>query len=116
MEDFVFDGFDCKTDNSASTETTEKGSFLDFVDGDDYSDNKFVKKAKKAVKAARKQNKKIKKLSSKHKDLEKEISTLKADIKLLKKSAYVSKIAALVNSDNVAERKRLASELYKMEV
>lgn len=116
MEDFVFDGFDCKTDNSASTEIAEKGYFLDFVDGDDYSDNKFVKKAKKAVKAARKQNKKIKKLSSKHKDLEKEISTLKADIKLLKKSAYVSKIAALVNSDNVAERKRLASELYKMEV
>lgn len=116
MEDFVFDGFDCKTDNSASTEIAEKGYFLDFGEGYDYSDSKCVKKAKKTAKKLKKQNKKIKKLSSKHKDLEKEISTLKADIKLLKKSAYVSKIAALVNSDNVAERKRLASELYKMEV
>lgn len=116
MEDFVFDGFDCKTDNSASTETAEKGSFLDFVEGYDYSDSKCVKKAKKAVKSVKKQNKKIKKLSSKHKDLEKEVSAVKADIKALKKSAYVSKIAELVNSDNIAERKRLANELYKLEV
>ena len=116
MANFEFAGFDYQPTNAASTETTEKGSFLDFVDGDDYTDNKFVKKAKKAVKSARKQNKKIKKLSSKHKDLEKEISTLKADIASLKKSAYVSKIAELVNSDNITERKRLASELHKMEV
>lgn len=116
MANFEFAGFDYQPANAASTETAEKGSFLDFVDGDDYSDNKFVKKAKKAVKAARKQNKKIKKLFSKHKELAKEISTLKADITSLKKSAYVSKIAELVNSDNITERKRLANELYKMEV
>lgn len=53
MEDFVFDGFDCKTDNSTSTEIAEKGSFLDFAEGYDYSDSKCVKKAKKAKKAAK---------------------------------------------------------------
>lgn len=113
MANFEFAGFDYQPANAAST---EKGSFLDFVDGDDYFDNKFVKKAKKAVKAARKQNKKIKKLSSKHKELEKEILTLEADVKSLKKSAYINKVAELVNSDNITERKRLANELYKMEV
>lgn len=116
MEDFVFDGFDCKTDNSASTEIAEKGYFLDFGEGYDYSDSKCVKKAKKTAKKLKKQNKKIKKLYSKYKDLKKKLSEAEAEIEALKKSAYVSKIAALVNSDNVAERKRLASELYKMEV
>lgn len=113
MDKFVFDGFDRETDNSASTEGTQNDSFLDFVEGYDYSNSKFVKKAMKSVK---KQKKKIKKLSSNYKDLEKEVTAIKADIKSLKKSAYVSKIAELVNSDNITERKRLANELYKMEV
>ncbi len=41
---------------------------------------------------------------------------LKADIKSLKKASYDSKFAELVNSDNAAERKRLANELSKLEV
>lgn len=116
MTNFEFDGFDSITDNSASTETAEKGSFLDFVEGCDYSNGKCLKKAKKAVKSVKKQNKKIKKLSSKYKDLEKEVSAVKAGIKILKKSAYNNKIVELVNCDNIIERKRLANELCKMEV
>lgn len=116
MKKYEFVGFNSQPETSDSTDTSEEKSFLDFVEGEDYSDSKWRKKAKKALKVGKKHNKKIKKLSSKHKDLEKEVSALKADIKVLKKSAYNNKLAELVNSDNITERKHLANELYKMEV
>ena len=115
MNNFEFDGFDCSNNNSAATESSEKGSFWDFIDGYDCSDNKCMKRAKKALKSAKKQKKSLKKLSSKYRDLEKNVSAIRADINTLKKSAYANKIAELVNSDNITERKRLANELYKME-
>ena len=116
MKKYEFLGFDSQPEATVSADTTEEKSFLDFVEGEDYSDSKWAKKAKKALKVGKKHNKKIKKLSSKHKDLKKEVSVLKADIKALKKSAYNNKLAELVNSDNFTERKHLANELYKMEV
>ena len=116
MNEFEFSGFNTTPQEVNAVEKTENSSFLDLVDWDDCSDNKFLKKAKKASKLSKKNNKKIKKLSSKQEVIEKEVSVIKADIKSLKKVAYDSKFAELVNSDNITERKRLANELSKMEV
>ncbi len=60
MKNFEFNGFNTKSEESYAVEKAENNSFLDLVDWDDCSDNKFLKKAKKAVKLSKKNNKKIK--------------------------------------------------------
>ena len=98
--------------NTEAIEKKEKNSYLDFIEENDYFDNKCFKKKK----ACKKQKKKLKKLSSKYKALAKELSAIKSDIKKLKKAAHSSKFEDLINCDSLAERKKLAAELRKMEV
>ena len=120
MTEFEFFGLENKpNDKSSSDCVSEGGSFLDNIDMNEFlvgRSSKKSKKAKKAKKSTKKHKKEIKQLSSKAKELKKEVSALKGDVKNLKKSAYDSKLAELVNCDNSTERKRLASELHRMEV
>lgn len=121
MNEFEFFGLEDKTDearndNSSSDCVAEYSNPFDYVDINAFLGGKSPKKSKKAKKAAQKQKKKIKQLSSKTRKLKKEISALKGDMKTIKKSEYDSKLAEIVNCDNSTERKRLASELHRMEV
>ena len=117
MADLFYNGYG----NESKSETEEKATdnvatsntnFWEFMDYDETS----VKSVKKAYKKIKKHNKKIKKVSSSQKKLKKKVKSLESDLAVLKKERYHKKVQDLVNSDSVAERKRLVKELYGEEV
>lgn len=71
------------------------------------------KKIKEKLKKEKKKRNKLKKLCETNK---KEMSLVKKDISCLKNSAYDNKLNELIACDDPAERKRLASDLKRMEV
>ncbi len=60
MNEFEFNGFNTKPEESQTVEKAENNSFLDLVDWDDCSDNKLLKKAKKLQSFPKKTIKKLK--------------------------------------------------------
>ena len=74
---------------------------------------KIKEELKKELKKEKKKRKELKKLCETTK---KEMSLVKQDMSRLKKSGYDNKLNELIACDDPAERKRLASELKRMEV
>lgn len=117
MKNFEFshytDQFDDKTKSDDQVES--HSNFFDFIEENSHG-NKGVKKAKKAIKHTHKNKKKIKKMAACQKQVEVEVSKLRSEVATLKKFAYDSKLSEIVDCNDVAERRKLAYELKRMEV
>lgn len=101
------------SEKSFSRSIEEMFNFEDWLTKKNKKSKKKRKKIKKEFKNAKKKRKELKKLCE---TTQKEMSLVKQDLNRLKKSGYDNKLNELIACDDPAERKRLASELKRMEV